>query len=153
MRMLNKFIIMTTTNNTTNKKMELMFNNSVDFVTWMDEEMVYEVLTELWHYYKKEEQRINAIADDDLQEKELDKLHELFVSELPLETLNTQFSICGKWFEVKNALSIASYLVSEAAEELPDSPDGWKNRNIQFTNGVRIYAYGFYSGVSCSVNL
>lgn len=143
-------------NKTKNKNMKkihkLEFSNSVDFVTWMDEQMVYEVLTELWHYYKKEEQRIKAIADEDLQEKALDELHERFVSELPLETWNTQFSICGQWFEVKDALSIASYLVSVAAEELPNTPDGWKNRGVQCTNGVKEFAYGFYSGVSSVVN-
>ena len=123
------------------------FGNAVDFALWIDEDMVYQVLPEFWHWYKEEERRIYAIEDEDLQEEELESLNEREFSDLPLPSLDARFSICGKCFAVRDALSIASYLVSVAAEELPDTPDGWKNRGVQCTNGVREYAHGFYAGV------
>lgn len=140
-------------NSTKRDKTELQFNNAYDFGAWIDEEMAGQVLAEFWHWYKEEEQRINKLGDSSLIKKELDELGLRLISGLPLPSLDTQFSICGKWFEVRDALSFVSYFVFMIADAMPDSPYGWQRRSIEVVNDVKNFACGFYKGAARVVNL
>lgn len=123
------------------------FSFATEFAVWMEETMVYEVLSEFWHWYNAEIEKIEAMENEDEQEELMEKIHELVFDELPLKTLHVKFSIHGEEFEVKDALSIASYPVSFTADEIPESPKEWSYRGIHCTDGVKEFAYGFFIGV------
>ena len=72
----------------------------------------------------------------------LDDVGEKGVHGLPLPSLDAKFFICGKEFEVRDALSLATMTVEQIANDYPDSPDRWSS-----IADVREFALGFFNGV------
>ena len=52
------------------------------------------------------------------------------------------FYICGKEFEVRDALLLATMTVEQVVNEFPDNPDGWSS-----IEGIKEFALGFFNGV------
>ena len=96
------------------------WNNGTDFANWISGEITDKVLAEIG---------------------------ELSFEGLPLPTLDTKFYICGKEFEVRDALSHATHEVWHVAREVPDCPDGWRTPDVACTDGVKEFADGFFCGV------
>lgn len=121
------------------------WNNGSDFSNWINEEITHEVLAEFWCWYQDLQKTILHLSDN--QEVVLAEIGELSFDGLPLPTLDTKFCICGKEFEIRDALSLATHDVWYVAKDFPDSPDGWRTPNVACTDGVRDYALGFFCGV------
>lgn len=114
------------------------WNDITPFATWMSEEVAYKVLAEFYHWYKQEVSKMET-------DEQMTKLHERGFEDLPLPTLDEVFTICGKEFEVRDALYLATWELGVIAKDLPDNPDGWLNKDC--TKGVRAFAEGFFCGV------
>ena len=105
------------------------------------------MLAEFWYWYRDLKKKVSDLSDSDHEEVVLAEIGELSFEGLPLPTLDTKFYICGKVFEVRDALSLATHEVWYVAREVPDTPDGWRTPDVACTDGVREFALGFFSGV------
>lgn len=76
----------------------------------------------------------------------LDDVGEKGVEGLPLPSLDAKFFICGKEFEVRDALSLATMTVGQIVDDFPETPDGWSGHR-EVLNGIREFALGFFCGV------
>lgn len=88
---------------------------------------------------------ISRITDGVQSFEVLEDIGEKAFDALSLPSLDESFFICGKEFEVRDALSLANLTVVEVAKDLPDNADGWKNPEC--LNGVHDFALGFFCGV------
>lgn len=123
------------------------WNNGTDFANWISGEITDKVLAEFWYWYRDLKKKISDLSDSDHEEVVLAEIGELSFEGLPLPTLDTKFYICGKEFEVRDALSLATHEVWYVAREVPDTPDGWRTPDVACTDGVREFALGFFCGV------
>lgn len=85
---------------------------------------------------------VSRITDDEHESAALNEVGEHSVDGLPLPSLDAKFFICGKEFEVRDALSLATMTVEQVVNDYPDSPDGWAS-----IEDVREFALGFFCGV------
>ena len=91
--------------------------------------------------------KIRDLSDNDHETVVMAEIGNISFDGLPLTTLDTKFTICGKEFEVRDALSLAAHEVGYVAKEVPDSPDGWRSLDVTCTDGVREFTLGFFCGV------
>ena len=87
------------------------------------------------------------MADEEHEFELLEQVGEKPFDALPLPSLDSKFTICGKEFEVRDALSLATLTVFDVAKDFPDRPDGWKRPEAECLNGVHAFALGFFCGV------
>ena len=82
------------------------------------------MLAEFWYWYRDLKKKISDLSDSDHEDVVLAEIGELTFEGLPLPTLDTKFYICGKEFEVRDALSFATMTVEQVVNDYPDTPDG-----------------------------
>ncbi len=123
------------------------WNNGSEFAHWMTAQVTHKVLSEFWCWYDDVAKTISRMADDEQEFEVLEQVGEKPFEALPLPSLDAKFTICGKEFEVRDALFLATLTVVDVAKDLPDSPDGWKSPEVECLNGVRAFALGFFCGV------
>ena len=100
------------------------WNNGTDFANWISGEITDKVLAEFWYWYRDLKKKISDLSDSDHEDVVLAEIGELTFEGLPLPTLDTKFYICGKEFEVRDALSFATMTVEQVVNDYPDTPDG-----------------------------
>jgi hypothetical protein len=108
----------------------------------MTKQVAYKVLSEFWCWYGDVEKTVSRIADDEQKLAALDEVGKHSFDGLPLPSLDAKFYICGKEFEVRDALLLATLTVEQVANDYPDSPDRWSA-----IEDVRDFALGFFNGV------
>lgn len=122
------------------------WNNGTDFADWMTAQVAHKTLSEFWLWYNDVTKTISRMADAEQEMVLLDEVGEKGVHGLPLPSLDAKFFICGKEFEVRDALSLATMTVGQIAEDFPETPDGWSGHS-EVLNGIREFALGFFCGV------
>ena len=118
------------------------WNNGTDFANWMTKQVAYKALSEFWCWYHDVVKTLSTFTDDEHELAALNEIGEHSVDGLPLPSLDAKFYICGKEFEVRDALSLATKTVEQVANDYPDSPDRWSA-----IEDVRDFALGFFNGV------
>ena len=118
------------------------WNNGTDFANWMTKQVAYKALSEFWCWYGDVVKTLSTFTDDEHELAALNEVGEHSVDGLPLPSLDAKFYICGKEFEVRDALSLATKTVEQVANDYPDSPDRWSA-----IDDVRDFALGFFNGV------
>ena len=118
------------------------WNNGTDFANWMTKHVAYKALSEFWCWYGDVVKTVSRFTDDEHEQAALDEVGEHSFDGLPLPSLDAKFYICGKEFEVRDALSFATMTVEQVANDYPDSPDRWTS-----IADVRDFALGFFCGV------
>ena len=108
----------------------------------MTKQVAYKTLSEFWSWYGDVEKTVSRITDNEHEQAALDEVGEHSVDGLPLPSLDAKFYICGKEFEVRDALSLAPMTVEQVVNEFSDNPDGWPS-----IEGIRDFALGFFCGV------
>ena len=108
----------------------------------MTKQVVYKVLSEFWCWYGDVVKTVSRFTDDEHELAALDEIGNHSFDGLPLPSLDAKFYICGKEFEVRDALSFATKTVEQVANDYPDSPDRWSA-----IEDVRDFALGFFNGV------
>jgi hypothetical protein len=108
----------------------------------MTKQVAYKVLSEFWCWYRDVVKTVSGITDDEHEVAALDEVGNHSFDGLPLPSLDAKFYICGKEFEIRDALSFATMTVEQIANDYPDSPDRWS-----FIADVRELALGFFCGV------
>ena len=108
----------------------------------MTKQVAYKVLSEFWCWYHDVVKTVSRFTDDEHGLTTLDEVGEHSFDGLPLPSLDAKFYICGKEFEVRDALLLASMTVEQVANDYPDSPDRWSA-----IADVREFALGFFCGV------
>lgn len=108
----------------------------------MTKQVAYKVLSEFWCWYGDVVKTVSRITSNEHELAALDEVGEHSVDGLPLPSLDAKFYICGKEFEVRDALSLATMTVEQVVNDYPDSPDGWSS-----IADVRDFALGFFCGV------
>lgn len=108
----------------------------------MTKQVAYKVLSEFWCWYGDVVKTVSRFTDDEHELTALDEVGEHSFDGLPLPSLDAKFYICGKEFEVRDALSFATMTVEQVANDYPDSPDKWSS-----IADVREFALGFFCGV------
>ena len=99
------------------------WNNGMNFANWMTKQVAYKVLSEFWCWYRDVEKTVSRITDDEHEVAALDEIGEHSFNELPLPSLDAKFYICGKEFEVRDAMLLATMTVEQVVNEFPDNPD------------------------------
>ena len=69
----------------------------------------------------------------------MNEIGEHSTDSLTLPSLDAKFYICGKEFEVRDAMLLSTMTVEQVVNEFPDR---WSS-----IEGVREYALGFFNGV------
>ena len=113
----------------------------------MTKQVAYKVLSEFWCWYGDVVKTVSRITSNEHELAALDEIGNHSFDGLPLPSLDAKFYICGKEFEVRDALSLATLTVFDAAKDFPDCPDGWKRPEAECLNGVHAFALGFFCGV------
>ena len=108
----------------------------------MSKQVAYKTLSEFWCWYGDFVKTVSRFTDDEHELAALNEVGEHSLDALPLPSLDAKFFICGKEFEVRDALSLATMTVEQVANDYPDSPDGWSS-----IADVREFALGFFCGV------
>ena len=90
----------------------------------MTKQVAYKVLSEFWCWYGDVVKTVSRFTDDEHELAALDEVGEHSFDGLPLPSLDAKFYICGKEFEVRDALSLATMTVEQVVNDYPDSPDG-----------------------------
>ena len=73
--------------------------------------MPYKVLSEFWCWYGDVVKTVSRFTDDEHEQAALDEVGEHSFDGLPLPSLDAKFYICGKEFEVRDALSLTIILL------------------------------------------
>ena len=97
----------------------------------MTKQVAYKVLSEFWCWYGDVVKPLSTFTDDEHEQAALDEVGEHSFDGLPLPSLDAKFYICGKEFEVRDALSLDTHEVWYVAREVPDCPDGWRTPLLQ----------------------
>ena len=118
------------------------WNNGTDFANWITKQVAYKALSEFWCWYGDVVKTLSTFTDDEHELAALDEVGEHSFDGLPLPSLDAKFYICGKEFEVRDALSFATMTVEQVVNDYPDSPDRWSS-----IADVREFALGFFCGV------
>lgn len=118
------------------------WNNGKDFANWMTKQVAYKVLSEFWCWYRDVVKTVSRITSNEHELAALDEVGKHSFDGLPLPSLDAKFYICGKEFEVRDALSLATMTVEQVVNDYPDTPDGWSS-----IEDVREFALGFFCGV------
>ena len=121
--------------------------NATDFANWMTTQMTNKVLSEFWLWYRDVTKAISRMSDGVQQFQILEEVGAKSFDSLPLPTLDTEFSICGKRFAVRDAFYLSHLTIVDVAKDMPDSADGWNHADMECLNGVHEFAYGFFCGV------
>ena len=108
----------------------------------MTKQVAYKTLSEFWCWYGDVVKTLSTFTDDEHEQAALDEIGKNSFDGLPLPSLDAKFYICGKEFEVRDALSFATMTVEQVVNEFPDTPDGWSS-----IADVREFALGFFCGV------
>ena len=108
----------------------------------MTKQVAYKALSEFWCWYGDVVKTLNTFTDDEHELAALDEVGNHSFDGLPLPSLDAKFYICGKEFEVRDALSLATMTVEQVVNDYPDNPDGWSS-----IEGIREFALGFFCGV------
>ena len=90
----------------------------------MTKQVAYKVLSEFWCWYGDVVKTLSTFTDDEHELAALDEVGEHSFDGLPLPSLDAKFYICGKEFEVRDALLLATLTVEQVVNEFPDNPDG-----------------------------
>ena len=77
----------------------------------MTKQVAYKVLSEFWCWYGDVVKTVSRFSDDEHELAALDEVGEHSFDGLPLPSLDSKFFICGKEFEVRDALSLATMTV------------------------------------------
>ena len=99
------------------------WNNGKDFANWMTKQVAYKALSEFWCWYGDVVKTLRTFTDDEHELAAQDEVGEHSFDGLPLPSLDAQFYICGKEFEVRDALSLATMTIEQVVNEYPDNPD------------------------------
>ena len=99
------------------------WNNGTDFANWMTKQVTYKALSEFWCWYGDVVKTVSRITDDEHELAALDEVVEHSFDGPPLPSLDAKFYICGKEFEVRDALSLATMTIEQVVNEFPDNPD------------------------------
>ncbi len=99
------------------------WNNGTDFANWMTKQVAYMVLSEFWCWYGDVVKPLSTFTDDGHELAALDEVGKHSFDGLPLPSLDAKFYICGKEFEVRDALSLATMTIEQVVNEFPDNPD------------------------------
>ena len=99
------------------------WNNGTDFANWMTKQVAYKVLSEFWCWYGDVVKTVSRITSNEHELAALDEVGEHSFDGLPLPSLDAKFYICGKEFEVRDALSLATMTIEQVVNEFPDNPD------------------------------
>ena len=108
----------------------------------MTKQVAYKTLSEFWSWYGDVVKTVSHITDNEHELAALDEVGEYSFDGLPLPSLDAKFYICGKEFEVRDALLFATMTVEQVVNDYPDTPDGWSS-----IEGIRDFALGFFNGV------
>ena len=79
----------------------------------MANQVAYKTLSEFWSWYGDVVKTVSRITSNEHELAALDEVGEHSVDGLPLPSLDTKFYICGKEFEVRDALSFATMTVEQ----------------------------------------
>ena len=90
----------------------------------MTKQVAYKTLSEFWCWYSDFVKTISRFTDDEHELAALNEVGEHSFEGLLLPFLDAKFFICGKEFEVRDALSLATMTVEQVVNEFPDNPDG-----------------------------
>ena len=89
----------------------------------MTKQVAYKVLSEFWCWYGDVVNPLSTFTDDEHELTALDEVGEHSFDGLPLPSHDAKFFICGKEFEVRDALSLATMTIEQVVNEFPDNPD------------------------------
>ena len=89
----------------------------------MTKQVAYKVLSEFWCWYHDVVKTVSRFTDDEHELTALDEVREHSFDGLSLPSLDTKFYICGKEFEVRDALSLVTMTIEQVVNEFPDNPD------------------------------
>ncbi len=89
----------------------------------MTKQVAYKILLEFWCWYGDVVKTVTRFTDDEHEMTALDEVGKHSFDGLPSPSLDAKFSICGKEFEVRDALSLASITIEQVVNEFPDNPD------------------------------
>ena len=108
----------------------------------MTKQVAFKVLSEFWCWYGDVVKTLSTFTDDEHELAALGEVGEHSFDGLPLPSLDAKFYICGKEFEVRDALLLAAMTVEQVVNEFPDTPDRWSS-----IEGIKEFALGFFNGV------
>ena len=114
----------------------------------MTKQVAYKVLSEFWCWYGDVVKTVSTFTDDEHELAALDEIGKNSFDGLPLPSLDAKFYICGKEFEVRDALLLATMTVEQVVNEFSDNPDGWSS-----IEGIREFALGFCRFVNVGLSL
>ena len=107
-----------------------------------DQQLAFKVLSEFWCWHHDVVNTVSRFTDDEHELAALDEVGNHPFDGLPLPSLDAKFYICGKEFEVRDAMLLATMTVEQVVNEFPDNPDGWSS-----IEGIKEFALGFFCGV------